>query len=388
MNNKYNIAYLASFQKMYLSKDVFLIPYYLAREQHVLLKLVYGSNLGNTELPECYRNVKLVGHSRKQVSKLNELLDWFHYILPHSKHINSIFFCGCSAHHMILTWLLLKLNPKISVVVFGDMEEPQARDFLDTGAIYGNGLTAWTKRKLTHFFFNHIKFPVANERAYSLMQQAYQKYDWHGLVSLYPCLDDELFNDLGLQMRPWSEKENIMISVGRIGNYQKNTDMLLEALEKVDLKDWKVYLIGPITENFEVGKSSDYHKRITTFFENNQHLKEKVIFTGMIYDQKVLFDYFLRAKVYLSTARHEGFANVYSQAAACGCYIVSTDVGGAETASNNWKFGIKVNQENSDEMATAIERLINDTKGIHLSSKPNRKDFLYSKVIDKLITHI
>ena len=383
-----NLAYLYTFNKMYLSKDSFLIPYYIAQAQGFPLQLVYGSNIGDIALPASYRSVKLMGTPRKKIGKLQEIIDWGHYILPNAKKINSIFFCGCSAHHMILTWLLLKLNKKVQVIVFGDMEEPQAQNFLETGAVYGTGISAWVKRKLTYYFFNHVKFPVANERAYRLMQQAYQKYNWHGLVSLYPCLDDELFNDLGLQMRPWSEKENIMISVGRIGNYQKNTDMLLEALEKVDLKDWKVYLIGPITENFEVGKSSDYHKRITTFFEKNQHLKEKVIFTGMIYDQKVLFDFFLRAKVYLSTARHEGFANVYSQAAACGCYIVSTDVGGAETASNNWKFGIKVNQENSDDMATAIKSLINDTKGIHLSSKPNRNDFLYSKVIEEMITHI
>ena len=78
---------------------------------------------------------------------------------------------------MVLTWLLLKLNPHASIIVFGDMEEPQALEFLETGAVYGNGISAWVKRKLTYFFFNHVKFPVANEQAYRLMQQAYQKYD-------------------------------------------------------------------------------------------------------------------------------------------------------------------------------------------------------------------
>ena len=376
-----SIAYLASFNRMYLSKDCFLIPYYLAKEQEVPLQLVYGSNLGNVELPNDYRGVILKGKQRKKVCKLNETTDWFYYILPKARHIKSLFFCGCSAHHMLLTWLLLKLNSKIEIIVFGDMEEPQAQDFYETGTVYGKGLVAWGKRRITHFFFNHVKFPVANERAYRIMIDTYKKYDWKGLVSLHPCLDDELFNQLGVKYRSWDEKENIMISVGRIGNHQKNTDMLLEALSYVDLKDWKVYMIGPITDGFEIGGSSSYQMKIDDFFNKNPQLRNRLIFKGMIYDQKILFSYFAKAKVYLSSARHEGFANVYSQAAACGCYIISTDVGGAETASNKWKFGKKVEQEDPKGMADIIQHFIANSNTVDLSSHPNQENFLYSKAI-------
>ena len=386
MSREQNIAYLATFQKMYLTKDVFLIPYYLARAQHVPLKIIYGSNQGDAELPKCYRNAVLVGHSRRKVSKTKEMFDWILYVLPYASRTNSLFFCGCSAHHMLLTWILLKLNQKISIIVFGDMEEPQAQDFFETGTVYGSGLAAWTKRKLANHFFNHVKFLVANERAYGIMQKAFKRYNWQGLVSLYPCLDDELFNEFGLQIRPWSEKENIMISVGRIGNYQKNTEMLLKALGKVHLNDWKVYLIGPLTDSFCIDKNANIEQYAKSFFQNNPHLIGKIIFTGLIYDQKELFNYFLRAKVYLSSARHEGFANVFSQAAALGCYIISTDVGGAETASNNWQFGTKIEQENDVDMAKAIQMIIDDESTIQKRSRPDVNAFLYSRAItQKLI---
>ena len=172
-----------------------------------------------------------------------------------------------------------------------------------------------------------------------------------------------------------------MISVGRIGNYQKNTDMLLKALGKVHLKDWKVYLIGPFTDSFLIDKGTNINEYATSFFEANPHLIGKVIFTGLIYDQKELFNFFLRAKIYLSAARHEGFANVFSQAAALGCYIISTDVGGAETASNNWKFGTKIEQENDEEMAKAIQKIVDDESTIQKCSRPNINAFLYSQVI-------
>ena len=178
-------------------------------------------------------------------------------------------------------------------------------------------------------------------------------------MHFYPCLDDEKFQEYGIKRRSWEEKENIMVCIGRIGCHQKNTEMLLDALEKVDLKDWKIYMIGPITSSFDLNESGDFQKNIDGFFNRNPQYKEKLIFTGMIYDQKEVFEYYNRAKILLSTSRHEGFANVYSQAAAMGCYIVSTDVGGADVASNNWQFGTLVKQESSVILAEILSRIIN-----------------------------
>lgn len=42
-----------------------------------------------------------------------------------------------------------------------------------------------------------------------------------------------------------------MITVGRIGTEQKNNEMLLKVIDKIDLKDWKIYIIGPYTEQFK-----------------------------------------------------------------------------------------------------------------------------------------
>lgn len=384
-SRKINIAYLATFQKMFLSKDAFLIPYYQAREQNLPLKVIYGSNIGDAELPTNYRGAELIGKSRERVGIMQEFLDWGRHIMPYAKNINSLFFCGCSAHHMLLTWLLLQLNSYITIVVFGDMEEPQAHDFAMTGTVYGKGITAWAKRKLANYFFNHVKFLVANERAYELMEKTYKKYNWHGLIPFHPCLDDELFNDFGLKQKTWQQKENIIISVGRIGNHQKNTDMLLEAILKVDLRDWKIFLIGPITDNFVLNKTSDYNLKIKKFFNKRPDLKDKVIFTGMIYNQKELFNYYIRAKVYVSSARHEGFANVYSQASALGCYIISTDVGGAQTASNDWQFGTKIEQENSGGLAKALQAIIDGKIKIDLSKAIPLEEMSYSYQTKKVL---
>jgi glycogen synthase len=62
--------------------------------------------------------------------------------------------------------------------------------------------------------------------------------------------DTNILMEQGIQRKLISEKEKIMITVGRIGTEQKNTELLLEVLAEVDLKDWRVYCIGPIEPEF------------------------------------------------------------------------------------------------------------------------------------------
>lgn len=251
-----------------------------------------------------------------------------------------------------------KMNPQGKVVVFGDMEEPQAQELNQNGFHYSGGLAGWIKDKLTDYFFRHVTYLVANTAAYHLMADLCERKHWNGLLHFYPCLDDEKFESYGLKRKPFTEKENIMVCVGRIGCYQKNTEMLLNALRKVDLKDWKIYMLGPITSSFDLKEGDDFQKVIDQFFEECPQYNDKLIFTGMIYDAKTVFEYYNRAKVLLATARHEGFANVYSQAAALGCYVISTDVGGADVCSNGWKYGIKLNQNDSAGLANVLADLV------------------------------
>ena len=347
------LAYANQFQEMFLSKDIFLIPYYIAKELGGECKYLYTNNLGNTEIPREHRGVEIIKTKNSNLWKV-----FLQEIVSHSKDIDVLFLTGSSAVHMFATFLYKKINPKGKVVVFGDMEEPQACELNQNGFHYSGGLAGWIKDKLTDYFFRHVTYLVANTAAYHLMADLCERKHWNGLLHFYPCLDDEKFESYGLKRKPFTEKENIMVCVGRIGCYQKNTEMLLNALRKVDLKDWKIYMLGPITSSFDLKEGDDFQKVIDQFFEECPQYNDKLIFTGMIYDAKTVFEYYNRAKVLLATARHEGFANVYSQAAALGCYVISTDVGGADVCSNDWKYGIKLRQNDSAGLANVLAELV------------------------------
>lgn len=347
------IAYAYQFQEMFLSKDIFLIPYYINKELGGECKYLYTQNLGKTEIPKLHRGVTIERTKNKNVWKV-----FLTEILTHAKDIDVLFLTGSSAVHMSAAFLYQKQNPKGKVVVFGDMEEPQARELNQNGFHYSGGLAGYVKDKLTEYFFRHVIYLVANTAAYRLMDDLCQRKHWTGLLHFYPCLDDEKFLSYGLTRKPFAEKENIMVCVGRIGCYQKNTEMLLDALRNVDLKDWRIYMLGPITSSFDLKEGDDFQKVIDKFYEECPQHKGKLIFTGMIYDAKTVFEYYNRAKVLLATARHEGFANVYSQASALGCYVISTDVGGADVCSNDWQYGVKLNQNDSVGLAKVLSDLV------------------------------
>ena len=379
MNNTIKIlAYASQFQEMFLSKDIFLIPYYICKELGGKCKYLYTQNLGNTEIPKLHRGVTIEQTKNKNVWKV-----FLKEILTHAKDIDVLFLTGSSAVHMFATFLYKKMNPQGKVVVFGDMEEPQAKELNQNGFHYSGGLAGWIKDKLTDYFFRHVTYLVANTAAYHLMADLCERKHWNGLLHFYPCLDDEKFESYGLKRKPFAEKENVMVCVGRIGCYQKNTEMLLNALRKTDLKDWKIYMLGPITSSFDLKEGGDFQKVIDQFFEECPWYKERLIFTGMVYDQKTVFEYYNRAKVLLMTSRHESWGNVYSEAAALGCYILSTDVGGATLCSNDWKFGYRLKQENIGDLAKAIEEVVEGKVDMNEEMSISYYDLCYNNLVNK-----
>ena len=380
MRKKHIVAFSAFFQEMFLSKDIFLVPYYIAKETGGELTYYYINNLGNTEIPQQHRGATLL-----HVETKNEAMAMMKTIVRNARKIDVLFINGSSAKHMTAVFLYKKINPSGKVIIFGDMEAPQAKELYMNGFMYSTGFSGKIKKLLTNFFFHNVTYIVANTEAYGYMERLFIRNGWSGLLHFYPLVDDEKFNSFGITRKTFTEKENIMVCVGRIGNYQKNTEMLLEALHKVDLKDWKIYMIGPITNSFNLNDGGNFQKRIDDFFDECPQHRDKLIFTGMIYDQKTLFEYYNRAKILLMTSRHEGFANVYSQAAAMGCFIVSTDVGGADVCSNYWAFGEKLPQEDSDALADVLEKITSGEYLFQITKELAFDELCYSKNICKLI---
>lgn len=150
-------------------------------------------------------------------------------------------------------------------------------------------------------------------------------------------------------IKSFEEKENIILTVGRIGATEKNNELLLSAVENLDLKDWKVVLVGPIEEDFK--------RKIEQFYEKNPHLKGKVIFTGAIYDRAKLYEWYARSKVFCLTSIEESFGFVLIESMAYGNCVVTTPISSAKEITQDESTGYIVSSQ--DKLEGKLHDLMN-----------------------------
>lgn len=358
MKQKYNVGYFREFHPLYLNKDIFLKIYYISKLQGIPLIFQYSYNADIKEIPNNVRGCRIVGRNSHKAGELLRTWDFVKYSIFQARKINVLYF-GSLNHFQLASLIIFKLlNPKGRMCEYGDIEYDLAKNLVDHDFVFSKGVAGFLKRKFNGFYFKNVVHPIVNQKAYREFKNFYERHGWKNVAFVPPCLDNEMFDSLGLTPCPFEKKENVMIYVGRLGAHQKNTDMMLEAFSKVDFQDWKVFLIGPVTTSFLTYEHSSYQEIIDQFFENHPHLKDKIFLTGPIYDQKKLFEYYIRAKVFVLTSRHEGAANVLAEAAALGCYFVGTDVGIMDTVTNNWQFGTKIKQEDSNGLADVLNKIV------------------------------
>lgn len=157
--------------------------------------------------------------------------------------------------------------------------------------------------------------------------------------------------------------------------------MLLKSIEKLQLNNWKIFLIGPIEDNFR--------KYTQEFYNNNPTLKDKVVLVGNINDKNTLYEWYARSKVFCLTSRSEGFPLVFPEAIYFGNYIVSTKVGADEDITNYGTLGKSIDQDDIETLTNTFQEIIDNTNDISVKYneiiKHSREHFVWDKVLEKYI---
>lgn len=153
----------------------------------------------------------------------------------------------------------------------------------------------------------------------------------------------------------YSEKENIVLTVGRLGISAKQTDIMLKAFLEADLPGWQLRLVGGIAEEF---------KPLLKTFQEHPKFSQAVVFTGPIYDRQKLEQEYRRAKIFCMTSIVEAYAHVFAEAAKNGCYIISTDVEGASDVTDDGKYGLVLPVGDHGAIAGAFEKVCREEEFI------------------------
>ncbi len=152
----------------------------------------------------------------------------------------------------------------------------------------------------------------------------------------------------------YGEKENTILTVGRLGSYTKQTAIMIKAFLSADLPGWKLKLVGGIADEFlpEL-KIFQEHPRFSY-----------IEFAGPIYDRDALEEEYRRAKIFCMSSSSEAYAHVFAEAAKNGCYIITTDVDGAYDVTDNGRYGTVVPIGDHNALAHAFENVCPDEERI------------------------
>jgi glycosyltransferase involved in cell wall biosynthesis len=298
-------------KNVHLIKDVGMIPYVLHKE------LKYKSTL------LCYKNddYQYLHHEVKGL-KIIFLKKIFHHSL-----LDVLFFFAFNArkYDVVQVYHLRRIS-LIFCYLFKVFTFGRIKTYLKLDA--DHHIMDYQPSKTIKYIIKHIDLV-------SIENKTYLTYlNQHQILGREVCYVPNGFYDNGIRKAvDLKAKQNIILTVGRIGTKQKATEVLCEAFKIFAgyNTDWTLEIIGPIEAHFK--------QFIVDYYKENPSLKERVTFTGPIYNRIELEQHYHNAKVFALSSRYEGFPLVLTEAARFGCYIISTDLPAARDLINDEHYG-------------------------------------------------
>jgi glycosyltransferase involved in cell wall biosynthesis len=146
---------------------------------------------------------------------------------------------------------------------------------------------------------------------------------------------------------PKNKRENFIIGVGRLAEWLKGFDLLIESYAKCKNKHWKLVLVG-----------SNVGAEHLVALANKLGVKDQVQFYGSTLE---LDEILSRAGIFVIPSRSEGFPNALIEAMAAGVPCISFNfIAGPQDIIEDGVNGLLVELGNTDKMAETIDKLIED----------------------------
>ena len=285
-----------------LIKDCGLIPYLLYKNHHCEVTMV-GADSG----PYPYLE-KFINGVKMEFLPNGTIEEKVRYIISNAKEIDALLIRGCYPTNFLVAELYKQINP--------------------AGRIYA-GLDAnseWMDR-IEWYDDEFVKFmnccDVIATSCIAVQNFLNEKWPWK-----VEYIANGWYDFFQNRKKPdFENKENIILTVGRLGTHQKATEILLEAFAKIadNIPDWSLNLVGGVEEKFQEYMEK-YHKRYP-------FLSERIHFMGAISDRERLFEEYEKAKIFALSSRLEGGTpNVIADALHAGCVTAVTKFDAYEEA--------------------------------------------------------
>lgn len=362
--NRYKMCMIPAvpLENVQLMKDRVVFPYACFRAFGESLRLVTKST-GDYPYLSYLEGAQLITLPREQPHMEAAI----RYVSEHADEIDLLFLFGARGEYMELSHTYKALRPDGIIYLK-----------LDANIDWMSALPLFHK-PFSDFLQDCDIISCECRRLQTLLYKKWQRpveYIPNGVYyPLYPATDDVRYE----------EKENIILTVGRLGDVQKNSLLLLYAyaLAFPDLKEpWELVMVGSITPEFQ----ADYED----FCKRFPPLAPHVRLTGNIADKQELYRYYRKAKVFALSSRGEGGSpNVFSEAAVFGCSVITTGVDAAADMTDHGRVGrISPDIEDFEGYAKELTALCNDAdylaRNFHQMRTYIKEYFDYDRLASRL----
>jgi len=355
MIRKNIVLFFEYFDSQHFCKDPFLVPYYLGKIMDYNVKILYPESHEGKHLPQAYKGVQLLSfpiHGDDKMAFRTYYADIFQYVEEHALEIDvlMLFFGEGLAMQMLQAYKQANPAGKVYIKMDRDPYDLLCRSAMPLWqrtwhwlkCAFGKMPPLWQADVVsceTRLLCREVAENCAPSRWYE------------GRLTYMPNgIDEEEVRALGFGSLLPDAKENIILTVGRLGTYEKDTELLLDALERIDLKDWKVYLVGPIEQDFEPVRRR--------YMERHPEWQDRVIWTGPLTNRSELYRMYSRSRVFVLPSRWESYGIVLTEAQRFGNYLISTPVGAIHDVIGGGKYGEVVGQGDADSLARALNNVV------------------------------
>ena len=321
---KLSLIFFAPLKYVHLKKDVGLFPVYFKQQYFDKVELLCFEK--DNDVPGYYRGIEIKVISNKKFpaisSRIKEIKqnlqknNYFIDYIKENKDITHVMMFHATLEHLLLSRRIKKILPSVKTYIKFDSDIDSCKYFISEH----NKLFKFIRKNCLPFV---DLLSIESELALEILKNKRELAD--KIFYVPNGYDNKLLREVD-----FNKKKKQIITVGRLGTYQKNTELLLDIISYINLKDWTVKLVGPIETGF-----TSY---IDEFYNKNPQLREKVFFTGNISDEKKMIEVYAESSVFILTSRFEGSALVLTESAINGDYILSTDVGAIRQISSEKKF--------------------------------------------------
>lgn len=227
--------------------------------------------------------------------------------------------------------------------------------------------------ELEEYILNKSKFIVSNSEA---VEKQYGKYYGDAIKDktfLIPHgLEDNSKSINSGNKKLSANSDNIeILFVGRL-EYRKGIDIIFECVPHICKKYKNVIFRFCGDDSIHMPNSDKTYKDY--FLSEYKEFRERAIFEGYISDEDLAERYY-NCDIFIAPSRFESFGLIYLEAMIFSKPVIGTNIGGIPEVVENGIGGILIENENIEELKTALEKLIENKDIRENMGKNGRKTY-------------